>query len=199
MSTFIGRTIPSASKRRFMPMLPEMWSEGVNDDDREAVNILEFRWDSKGQTGFVGLRNIGATCYMNSFLQTIYFTKKLRRVSKESPSESESPPNTKPREDPFDPFGLFSNRARMFRPSMHCQRIAMINYIVFHSLYRSSSTIFNSLIDQSVPRSSHVHSGMPSLSIIRHASSTCLLSFTFLDGTNPMNSVNMTSRSFAAW
>jgi ubiquitin carboxyl-terminal hydrolase 7 len=42
--------------------------------------FLYFRWDSKGQTGFVGLRNIGATCYMNSFLQTIYFTKKLRRV-----------------------------------------------------------------------------------------------------------------------
>ncbi len=41
---------------------------------------MTFRWDSKGQTNFVGLRNIGATCYMNSFLQTIYFTKKLRKV-----------------------------------------------------------------------------------------------------------------------
>ena len=40
-----------------------------------------YRWDSKKHTGFVGLKNQGATCYMNSLLQTLYFTNKLRKVS----------------------------------------------------------------------------------------------------------------------
>ena len=38
------------------------------------------RWDSKKHTGYVGLKNQGATCYMNSLLQTLYFTNKLRKV-----------------------------------------------------------------------------------------------------------------------
>lgn len=39
-----------------------------------------FSWDSKKHTGFVGLKNQGATCYMNSLLQTLYCTNKLRKV-----------------------------------------------------------------------------------------------------------------------
>jgi hypothetical protein len=38
-------------------------------------------WDSKKHTGFVGLKNQGATCYMNSLLQTLYFTNQLRKVN----------------------------------------------------------------------------------------------------------------------
>jgi ubiquitin carboxyl-terminal hydrolase 7 len=37
-------------------------------------------WDSKKLTGYVGLTNQGATCYMNSLLQTLYFTNELRRA-----------------------------------------------------------------------------------------------------------------------
>ena len=37
-------------------------------------------WDSKKLTGFVGLKNQGATCYMNSLLQTLFFTNELRKV-----------------------------------------------------------------------------------------------------------------------
>lgn len=37
-------------------------------------------WDSKKHTGFVGLKNQGATCYMNSLLQTLYFTNQVCRI-----------------------------------------------------------------------------------------------------------------------
>lgn len=42
-------------------------------------------YDSKKETGFVGLKNQGATCYMNSLLQTLYhipFFRKVRIVSR---------------------------------------------------------------------------------------------------------------------
>ena len=46
-------------------------------------------WDSKRHTGYVGLRNQGATCYMNSLLQTLFFTIKLRRAVYLMPTEAD--------------------------------------------------------------------------------------------------------------
>lgn len=46
-------------------------------------------WDSKKHTGFVGLKNQGATCYMNSLLQTLYFTNRLRKAVYQMPTESD--------------------------------------------------------------------------------------------------------------
>ncbi|PBC26408.1 Ubiquitin carboxyl-terminal hydrolase [Apis cerana cerana] len=46
-------------------------------------------WDSKKHTGFVGLKNQGATCYMNSLLQTLYFTNQLRKAVYKMPTESD--------------------------------------------------------------------------------------------------------------
>lgn len=43
--------------------------------------LSPISWDSKKHTGYVGLKNQGATCYMNSLLQTLFFTNQLRRVS----------------------------------------------------------------------------------------------------------------------
>ena len=37
-------------------------------------------YDSKKETGMVGLKNQGATCYLNSLLQSLYFTNKFRKV-----------------------------------------------------------------------------------------------------------------------
>uniref|UniRef100_A0A8R1EUT7 Ubiquitin carboxyl-terminal hydrolase n=1 Tax=Caenorhabditis japonica TaxID=281687 RepID=A0A8R1EUT7_CAEJA len=39
-----------------------------------------YMWDSKHHTGCIGLRNQGATCYMNSILQAFYFTTGFRRA-----------------------------------------------------------------------------------------------------------------------
>lgn len=46
-------------------------------------------WDSKKHTGYVGLKNQGATCYMNSLLQTLYFTHRLRKAVYQMPTESD--------------------------------------------------------------------------------------------------------------
>ena len=46
-------------------------------------------WDSKRLTGFVGLKNQGATCYMNSLLQSLYFISKFRKAVYQMPTEGE--------------------------------------------------------------------------------------------------------------
>ncbi|PSK36766.1 hypothetical protein B9Z65_1949 [Elsinoe australis] len=46
-------------------------------------------YDSKKETGMVGLRNQGATCYLNSLLQSLYFTNAFRKAVYQIPTESE--------------------------------------------------------------------------------------------------------------
>ncbi|KAK1232951.1 ubiquitin-specific protease ubp15 [Marasmius sp. AFHP31] len=48
-------------------------------------------YDSKKETGFVGLKNQGATCYMNSMLQSLYCTRFFRRAVYQIPTEDEHP------------------------------------------------------------------------------------------------------------
>ncbi|CAL00824.1 uncharacterized protein An09g05480 [Aspergillus niger] len=47
-------------------------------------------YDSKKETGMVGLKNQGATCYLNSLLQSLYFTNKFRKAVYEIPTEAEA-------------------------------------------------------------------------------------------------------------
>ncbi|ELT89456.1 hypothetical protein CAPTEDRAFT_149911 [Capitella teleta] len=53
-------------------------------------------WDSKKHTGCVGLKNQGATCYMNSLLQTFFFTNQLRKAVYLMPTESDDPAKSVP-------------------------------------------------------------------------------------------------------
>lgn len=78
-------------------MFQQPW-EGSNRTlvENESVNITAYvrvvedetgvlwhnmnNYDSKKETGFVGLKNQGATCYLNSLLQSLYFTNAFRKV-----------------------------------------------------------------------------------------------------------------------
>lgn len=47
-------------------------------------------YDSKKETGMVGLKNQGATCYLNSLLQSLYFTNAFRKATYQIPTDSEA-------------------------------------------------------------------------------------------------------------
>ncbi|ORX87688.1 cysteine proteinase [Anaeromyces robustus] len=65
--------------------------------DTTGVLWYDFsEWDSKKRTGYVGLKNQGATCYMNSLLQSLYFIKEYRKATFEIPTEKEQPCNSVP-------------------------------------------------------------------------------------------------------
>lgn len=50
-------------------------------EDETGVLWHNFtNYDSKKETGYVGLKNQGATCYLNSLLQSLYFTNAFRKV-----------------------------------------------------------------------------------------------------------------------
>jgi ubiquitin carboxyl-terminal hydrolase 7 len=48
-------------------------------------------YDSKKEIGYVGLKNQGATCYMNSLLQSLYFTPAFRKAVCQIPTEGDGP------------------------------------------------------------------------------------------------------------
>ncbi|KAJ2741719.1 ubiquitin-specific protease ubp15 [Coemansia sp. BCRC 34301] len=48
-------------------------------------------YNSRKYTGYVGLKNQGATCYMNSLLQSLYFTNEFRNAVYQIPTEADDP------------------------------------------------------------------------------------------------------------
>ncbi|KAH8731800.1 hypothetical protein GQ44DRAFT_698046 [Phaeosphaeriaceae sp. PMI808] len=49
-----------------------------------------INYDSKKETGMVGLKNQGATCYLNSLLQSLFFTNAFRQAVYQIPTAEES-------------------------------------------------------------------------------------------------------------
>ncbi|KAM0792135.1 hypothetical protein ACM66B_004835 [Microbotryomycetes sp. NB124-2] len=47
-------------------------------------------YDSKKETGYVGLKNQGATCYMNSLLQSLFLTNTFRRAVYQIPTQDDT-------------------------------------------------------------------------------------------------------------
>ncbi|CAI7925749.1 unnamed protein product [Closterium sp. NIES-53] len=61
------------------------------------VRVDYWAYDSKKETGYVGLKNQGATCYMNSLLQTLYHIPFFRKAVYHMPtSENELPSSSIP-------------------------------------------------------------------------------------------------------
>lgn len=59
-------------------------------EDETGVLWHSFtNYDSKKETGYVGLKNQGATCYLNSLLQSLYFTNAFRKAVYGIPTETE--------------------------------------------------------------------------------------------------------------
>ncbi|KAL0418388.1 UNVERIFIED_CONTAM: Ubiquitin carboxyl-terminal hydrolase 13 [Sesamum radiatum] len=86
----------------FMP-LGELYdpSKGylVNDTCVVEAEVAVYKamdpwlYDSKKETGFVGLKNQGATCYMNSLLQTLYHIPYFRKVVYHMPTNVNDMPS----------------------------------------------------------------------------------------------------------
>ncbi|KAK7401183.1 hypothetical protein VNO78_12504 [Psophocarpus tetragonolobus] len=86
----------------FMP-LGELYDPGrgylVNDTLIVEAEVLVRRivdywtYDSKKETGYVGLKNQGATCYMNSLLQTLYHIPYFRKAVYHMPTTENDMPS----------------------------------------------------------------------------------------------------------
>lgn len=67
----------------------------VTEADVNAPKMVDY-WshDSKKETGFVGLKNQGATCYMNSLLQTLYHLPFFRKAVYHMPTTENDAPSS---------------------------------------------------------------------------------------------------------
>ncbi|KAK3939543.1 ubiquitin carboxyl-terminal hydrolase [Diplogelasinospora grovesii] len=63
-------------------------------EDETGVLWHNFtNYDSKKETGYVGLKNQGATCYLNSLLQSLYFTNAFRKAIYQIPTQQDESMN----------------------------------------------------------------------------------------------------------
>ncbi|KAI8384621.1 uncharacterized protein BYT42DRAFT_493907 [Radiomyces spectabilis] len=60
-------------------------------DDTGVLWHNFVNYDSRKETGYVGIKNQGATCYMNSLLQSLYCTNQFRKAVYQIPTEKDEP------------------------------------------------------------------------------------------------------------
>nr|QEP51817.1 ubiquitin carboxyl-terminal hydrolase 12-like protein [Pinus massoniana] len=70
----------------------------IIEADVVVRRVIDYwSYDSKKETGYVGLKNQGATCYMNSLLQTLYHIPYFRKAVYHMPTtENDVPSNSIP-------------------------------------------------------------------------------------------------------
>ncbi|KAG0004724.1 hypothetical protein BGZ65_012817 [Modicella reniformis] len=73
-----GHTVITAIVRVYEDPTGVLWHNFIN-------------YDSKSMTGYVGLKNQGATCYMNSLLQSLFFTNYFRKAVFDIPTADDEP------------------------------------------------------------------------------------------------------------
>ncbi|KAF9965293.1 hypothetical protein BGZ70_005095 [Mortierella alpina] len=73
-----GHTVITAYVRVYNDPTGVLWHNFIN-------------YDSKQMTGYVGLKNQGATCYMNSLLQSLFFTNYFRKAVFDIPTAEDEP------------------------------------------------------------------------------------------------------------
>jgi len=94
-----GKAVLSVYVRIFKDELGVLWNDLKN-------------WDSKKETGYVGFKNQGATSYMNSLLQSLFFTNDFRRIVYQIPTENDRADNS----IPFALQNLFYNLQNSDQP-----------------------------------------------------------------------------------
>ncbi|CAD7953208.1 unnamed protein product [Amoebophrya sp. A25] len=57
----------------------------------ETLSTIGGDYDSKKETGFIGLKNHGATCYLNCLLQTLFHIGKFRKLVYEADTSEQEP------------------------------------------------------------------------------------------------------------
>ncbi|CAZ81196.1 unnamed protein product [Tuber melanosporum] len=88
------RSLMSTTKERARPLVEDESANltayvRVVKDPTGVLWHNFLNYDSKKETGYVGLKNQGATCYLNSLLQSLYFTNSFRKAVYQIPTENE--------------------------------------------------------------------------------------------------------------